>query len=190
MKSIVIRLAAVVAALSAPLSFAASDTVSMYPVWSSRFVNFSGTGPSGSASDTLPNGQKFLSVVIKSDATLRGTIGKDIFCAELKTQSAADPNMDTQIWLRKADGSLVPVSDNDGTSKFSRLLVQIKPVSYPNSQVPPLKVELLVAAKSTLNNAGNFNLVQTTGLGSNYCYYGRDPYIFADEYGTQVIRSN
>jgi hypothetical protein len=100
--------------------------------------------------------------------------------------------MDTRIWMRNADGSLVPLSDDAGSNKFARLMVYVDCRS--SDFTPPHTIntlELLVAAKSVADNAGSFNLVKSAGQIWNACYYDTAPMVSVDTYGgVQLYRTN
>jgi hypothetical protein len=116
---------------------------------------------------------------------------EDRYGIEINTTPAGASNMDTRIWMRKADGSLVPISDDVGTDKLARVKVYLDCILTRAPAETRNFVELLIAAKSKADNAGSFNLVQTTGESFGTGYYNQAPFVYGDGYGyIDLFRTN
>lgn len=191
MKNLRFGLAVFISALAMPSFSEAGNGMSATEPQTSEFVNFAGTGPAGIASDTLPGGEKFLSLTIRNDKLVRGPNMDTRNCVEIKTVPAGTATMDTRIWMRKADGSLVSLNDDVDGGKFSKLWV-IVDVTYSNLPRIPggNSIELLIAAKSPLQNSGNFHVVKTGGMYNENCtYYSTGTLVIVDQTGVQLFRT-
>jgi len=181
-------LAIIAATVSAPTLFAAGEEMIVDTHQTSEYVNFAGTGPLGVPSDTLPGGQKFFSIKIRNTTRSSRIPLGDSNCMDISTAPASILTMDTRIWLRKPDGSLISLSDDVGSSKFSRVMAEVDfayaPYTPPGTQN---SVELLIAAKSAADNAGDFYVYKTTGLPFNTCYYETAPFVDVDSHSTLTL---